>query len=172
MTIDDLDPPTHPVSSPEDRDRLLAEALVHAELQEAQYRQPLTEAARTGQWKAPLAFVVLLLAAYIGVAPPGWVAGEPPLQVTPAALERGVVAALHLQAQQIEAFRVRNGRLPRTLEELPIRVPGVRFVRSNNRLYQLVAARPDGQALVYDSANPELAFEQIAAGWNPEPGSQ
>ena len=113
-----------------------------------------------------------MLAAYVGVAPPPWVAGEPPLQVPPAALERGVVAALYLQAQQIEVFRIRNGRLPRSLAELPVRVPGVLFVRSNNRLYQLVAARPDGRALVYDSANPEPVFEQIADGWNPEPGSR
>ena len=172
MTTEDLDPPIDPVSSQEDRDRLLAETLAHAELMEAQYRQPLPETVRTGQWKAPLALVVLALAGYIAVAPPGWVAGAPPPQVEAAELERGAIAALHLQAHQVEAFRVRNGRLPRSLDELPVQLPGIRFVRSNNRVYQLVAAGPDGGAVVYDSASPEARFDQVAAGWIDEAGSE
>ena len=151
---------------------MIAEALLHSELAEIQYRQPADDANRIGRWKGPLSLIVLALAAYIGVAPPGWVAGAQTQQVTVAELERGVIAAVHLQAQQIEAFRVRNGRLPRSLAELPVRMSGVRYVRSNNRVYQLVGARPNGRALVYDSASPEPAFEHIADDWNPEAGPQ
>ena len=78
-----------------------------------------------------------------------------------------MVAALQLQARQIEVFRARHGRLPRTLDEVPVRIPGIRFVRSNGRVYQLVAARPNGRALVYDSARPDPEFEDVENGWDP-----
>ena len=48
-----------------------------------------------------------------------------------------------------------------------VRIPGIRFVRSNNRVYQLVAARPNGRALVYDSARPDPEFEDVENGWDP-----
>ena len=168
VKIEDLDAPTRDISSAEDRGRLLADAIAHAETREAHYRQP--EAPRTGHWKGPLALCVLMIAAYIGLAPPPWLAGKPLPQVSSAERGRGVVAALQIQARQIEVFQARNGRLPRTLDEVPARVPGVRFVRSNSRVYQLVAARPNGRALVYDSATPAPEFEDVENGWD-EPGS-
>jgi len=59
VKIEDLDPPAERVSSPEDRNRLLAEAIAHAETKEANYRQPSKQGRRTGQWKGPLSLVVL-----------------------------------------------------------------------------------------------------------------
>ncbi len=166
VKIEDLDPPAQRISSPEDRSRLLAEAIAQAEALEAHYLHPSPESRRTGQWKGPLALVVLMLAAYVSLAPPPWLAGGPPPQVSSAELGRGVVAALQMQARQIEVFQARHGRLPRTLDEVPVRIPGVRFVRSNSRVYQLVAARPNGQALVYDSAKPDPEFEDVENGWD------
>lgn len=171
MEIEDLDPPTERISSPEDRSRLLAEAIAHAENREARYRQLPPVRRRGGQWKVLLAFIVLMLAGYIGLAPPAWLAGGPLPQVSSAERGRGVVAALQMQARQIEVFQARHGRLPRTLDEVPVRIPGVRFVRSNSRVYQLVAARPDGRALVYDSAKPDPEFEEVENGWDRGPGS-
>ena len=171
MTIEDLDPPAERISSPEDRGRLLAEAVAHAEILEAHYRQPSPESRRTGRWKGPLALIVLMLAGYIALAPPPWLVGGPLPQVSSAERGRGVVAALQMQARQIEVFQARHGRLPRTLDEVPVRIPGVRFVRSNSRVYQLVAARPNGRALVYDSAKPDPEFEDVENGWDRGPGS-
>ena len=169
VTIEDLDAPAEQVSSHEDRSRLLSEVVAHAETREINYRQPSRESRRSGQWKGPLALVVLMLAAYIGFAPPPWLAGEPLPQVSSAERGRGVVAALQMQARQIEVFQARHGRLPRSLDEVPVRIPDVRFVRSNSRVYQLVAARPNGRALVYDSAKPDPEFEEVEKGWDPGP---
>ena len=74
VKIEGLDPPAERVSSPEDRNRLLAEAIAHAETKEANYRQPSKQGRRTGQWKGPLSLVVLGLSAYIGFASPPWLA--------------------------------------------------------------------------------------------------
>ena len=170
VKIEDVDPLDQRINSPEDRGRLLAEAVAHAEAQEAHYLHTWPESRRTGQWKGPLAVIVLMLAAYIGLAPPPWIAAAPPPQVSSAELGRGVAAALQMQARQIEVFQARHGRLPHTLDEVPGRISGVRFVRSNSRVYQLVAARPNGRALVYDSAKPDPAFEDIENGWDHGPG--
>ena len=72
---------------------------------------------------------------------------------------------LLLQAQQVEAFRVRSQRLPNSLEELPATLPGVRYARSGNRAYQLIAYERDGNAIVYDSANPAPSFRVFMSVW-------
>jgi hypothetical protein len=169
VKIEDLDEPTPGISSPEDRGRLLAEAIAESETREAHYRQ--SESPRTGHWKGSLALSLLVIAGYIVLAPPQWLAMRPLPEVSSEERGRGVAVAIQLQARQIEVFRARHGRLPATLEEVPGRVSGVRFVRSNNRVYQLVAARPNGRALVYDSARPGPEFENIQNGWDSEPGS-
>ena len=166
-----MDPPTDRVSSPEDRSRLVAEAIAHAEAQEAHYRHPPTSKRPTGRWKGTVALVLFTVAGYVALFSPTWVLGPPPPRLAPADRGRGVVAALQIQARQIETFQARNGRLPRTLEEVPHRLPGIRFVRSNTRQFQLVGARPDGAALVYDSSNPDPAFAEIERELSLQPGS-
>ncbi len=79
--------------------------------------------------------------------------------------------ALLLQAEQIEAFRVDRLRLPNSLDELDGRLPGVRFVRSGSRAYQLIAYEADGTAIVYDSAHPAAEFEALDSGWVSEEGA-
>lgn len=151
------------VSTPEDRDRILAAALAHAEIQDAQYRQPHPEAIRTGQWKSMLATVVFILAAWVAVAPPSWALGEERPSVPPTQARRGVEAALVIQAEQIRVFEARNGRLPASLDEVPNRLLGIRYVRSNNRTFQLVAEAPDGGSIVYDAASVGPRFEAAAS---------
>lgn len=170
VTNEDLDPPTPSISSREDRERLLAEVFAHAEVQEALYGQHLS-GGRTGRWKGPLALVVLMLAAYLGLAPPSSLAGDPFPQVSSEERGRGVFAALQLQARQIEVFQARHGRLPRTLDEVPVRISGIGFIRSNSRVYQLVATRPDGRTVVYDSGRPDPGFEDVETGWKHGSGS-
>ena len=171
MTTDDLDPKSDRVSSPEDRARLVAETLAHAVAQEAQYSQRVPVAVRGGGGRTAAALVLFALAAVIGVAPPAWLSGAPPRVVPSQSREEGAVAALYIPAQAVEAHRTRTGTLPATLEETGVVVPGVRFVRSNNRVYQLVTAQPGGTALVYDSSRPDPRFTQMGDGWFQEDGS-
>ena len=75
MTDPKPEPPVHRISRVEDRDRILAEALAHAEAQDSQYRVlPPSEPVR-GQWKTPVAVAAFVVAAWIGLFPPDWLAG-------------------------------------------------------------------------------------------------
>ena len=171
--MDDADEPAisldlGEVSTPEARARLLAQALAHAEHQEARYRVPVADTRQAARWKALLSGVLLVLAGAVAVAPPEWVRPDPPAQLNAAARTRDIRMALVLQAQQVEAFRVQSQRLPNSLDELPALLDGVRYARSGNRSYQLIAYESDGNAIVYDSANPAPAFRILMSAWAPE----
>jgi len=58
------------ISSPEVRDRLLAQALAHAEMQDARYRVPFSDPRRAGRWKGAAAAVLFLVAGVFALAPP------------------------------------------------------------------------------------------------------
>jgi hypothetical protein len=148
------------VSTPEARARLLAQALAHAEHKEARYRVPLADTRRAARWKSFGAAVMLVLAGGVAVAPPAWVQPEPPTVLSAAARARGIHLALLLQAQQIEAYRVRTQRLPGSLDDLPVALAGIRYTMSG-RTYQLVAFTPDGGPIVYDAANPAPTFRAL-----------
>lgn len=158
--------PDAPRRSPEEaRDRLVAEAVAHSAALEAQYREPMAPEGPPSVWKVLVALLIAATAAYVAARPPALLTPGTPPVLRAGELERGARAALYLQAQQIEAFRLREGRLPRSLDEVGARVPDVAFVRSNNRVYQLVTSRPDGSNLVYDSARPSPAFAAVTSGW-------
>jgi hypothetical protein len=160
-----------PISSPEIRSRLLAEALAHAEHKDARYRVPFPETPTAGRWKAVVALLILLVAGVVSLAPPGWAAPDPPAPLTAAERLRSLRVALLLQAEQVEAFRVREQRLPVTLEEVAAAFPGVRYVRSGTRSYQLIAYLPDGSAVVYDSTSPASAFAALEPAWRLQEGA-
>ncbi len=166
MSDPERNPPILETSPEEEREHLLAEALAHANAQEEAFRRPMLEAERTGRWKTPLSILIFLFAGYVAVSPPSWVVPAAAPILDRGTLERGARAALYLQAREIEAYRVLRGRLPVSLDELPARVSGVRFIRSDNRVFQLVGRRPDGSSLVYDSAHPAPDFASVAAGWS------
>ena len=148
----------------DERDRLLAAALAHVELQEARFRVP-TDRARTRGWKGTAASALVMLTLLVALAPPAILVPDPPAQLTESDLTYGVMVALILQAQQIDAFRAREQRLPDSLEDLGTVLPDIRYVKSSNRLYQLVAYTSDGIAVVYDSAAPAAIFQRIAETW-------
>jgi hypothetical protein len=165
VSVDDPQPPTHRISRVEDRERILAEAMAHAEEQDAQYRLPMEPRRRQPPWKAAVALLLLVVAGSLALRPPAFLRGPPPAVVTPAEREQGIRAALYLQAQQVEAFRIERGRLPASLAEVSVRFPYMEYVRSNSRTYQLVVRRPDGSTAVYDSAVPGPGFAALVAPW-------
>jgi hypothetical protein len=146
----------------EDRERLLAETLAHAEAQEAQYKVLPADEPDHGRWKAFLAAVLLVLAVWIALTPPRWIAGAAAPVPTAGQQDRGVRAAIWLQSRQVEVFRLREGRLPEHLSELPVQMPGLTLVRSNNRVFQIRGRLADGELLVFDSGQPSPAFEAAA----------
>jgi hypothetical protein len=163
--IDDPEPPPIPldlgaVSTPEARARLLAQALAHAEGKEARYRVPLADARRVARLKSGVAALLLVAAGLVAIGPPAWVRPEPPASLAEGARARGIRLALLLQAHQIEAHRVRTQQLPVSLDDLPMKLDGLRYARSG-RSYQLVAFMPDGDAIVYDAADPSPAFRVL-----------
>jgi hypothetical protein len=165
LSIDEQDQPVHQISRLEDRERILAEALAHAEQQDEQHRIHFPVDPRRGRWKTPVAMAVLVVAAVIAAFPPRWVAGAPFPVPAPAQLERGLRMALFLQAKQVEVYREREGRLPRSLDEVGARFDDLRFVRSSSRVFQIVGHRPDGTPLVLDSARPTPGLDRAMASW-------
>ncbi len=148
-------------SSQEERDRLVAEALAHAEARDQLYRPP-TEILPSGRWRGALGLVLLVLSGIFAAAPPSWLRGAPRPSVSEQEQALGVRVALELQAEQIEAYRRRNQRLPTELGQLPAALPGIRFVRSDDRLYQLVAYGPDRRPVVLESTDPDPDTREAA----------
>lgn len=154
------------VSDPSERDRLLAATLADAAMRDAQYRMaPVDPAGPPSWWKWLLSLFFLAAAAWASVTPPTWLAGPPPPALSATDVERGLEATLFLGAVEVEAFRHREGRLPRSLDEVGQAAPGLSYVRSGNRAYQLVARRPDGSTLVWDSAHDIPARTRLARIW-------
>lgn len=147
--------------TPEDRDRLLQAALAHVEMQDAVYRVPTTTT-RPRRFGAAATAVVLVAALWVAVAPPSILVPPSPATPTEADLLDGVHSMLWLHMQQVESFRVESGRLPRDISELSDPQPGVQYVRSSNRLYQLVMRAADGRAIMYDSGSPAPVFDGLA----------
>jgi hypothetical protein len=158
-------------ATPEERDRLLAAAMAHAEMQEAIYRVP-TKTYRVRHIKFGIAAVIALVAVVVSLRPPAFVVPVPPPSLSVADEVRGVRLALLLQAQQIEAHRVETGRLPTSLAEVAFELPDVRFIRTNSRSYQLVAFGSDGERVVFDSTVPSPDFGRLRDEWAPTRGSR
>jgi hypothetical protein len=165
LSPEEQDPPVHRISRPEDRERILAEALAHAEEQEERHRIRYPDDPRRGRWKSPVALGILVIAVLIAAFPPRWLASQPLPVPTPAQLGRGLRIALYVQAGEIEAFRAREGHLPRSLDEVDARFDDLLFVRSSGRVFQLVGRAPDGGTLVFDSARPGPDLDRDAASW-------
>ena len=127
---------------------------------------------RGSRWQAPVAALLLLAAAVLALFPPAWLGPTRPVAPPASEMERGVRAALYLQAQQIEAYRAREGRLPASLADVAGHLDGIRFVRSNNRVYQLVGHGPGESPVVYDSARPDPVFHAAAEPFLGQAGDQ
>ncbi len=108
-----------------------------------------------------------VVAVYVWFGSPSWLEPRlpppPPLEVE----ETSVQAAVYIQAQQIEAYRVRNGRLPAFLEEAGPAVAGVRYTRLDARTYR-IQGHDQRVAFSYTSGEPmdslAAAVERVLMG--------
>ena len=48
---------------------------------------------------------------------------------------------------------------------------GIAYTRSGNRAFQLMAYGPNGDAIIYDSANPLPAFRPLGDAWSAPEGT-
>jgi len=154
LSVDRQDRSPRDVSRVEERDRLLDAVVRDADARDTGFRSRRTEPRRRAPWSSGLAILVLALAARVAAVPPGFLRGGPLPAPTSGDLLRGTESRLILQAWQVEVFRFREGRLPDSLPQVRALLPGIRYVRSDARVFQLVAAGPDGEPVVYDSALP------------------
>ncbi|MDH5591121.1 MAG: hypothetical protein OEZ65_09510 [Gemmatimonadota bacterium] len=148
------------VSDQRERDRLLAAIMSEAAHLDERLKGPTPDIVRPA-WKGLAATFLFLLAGYYMILPPRWV--RPPAPAAPSAAVRadGIRRALVMQAAQVEAFRLASQRLPDSLEEVGAIVPDILYVRSNSRVFQLVATLSDGSPMIFDSADPDPEFDAI-----------
>lgn len=160
------------ISHSGERESLLAATMAHAKARDAEYRDVPAGPRRAEWWAWATSGTLLLATVFLLAAPPGWVTGPPLPTLSAEDVTAGIHATLFLQATAVEAFRDRAGRLPTTLDETGVVLPGLRYIRSNSRVFQLVAEGPDGTARVWDSADPPAESRALAERWlrrAPEP---
>ncbi|GMV06403.1 MAG: hypothetical protein AMXMBFR53_26790 [Gemmatimonadota bacterium] len=141
----------------------VAAVLKHAAEKE-QVAQAKPRPKKQPKWMLPLGLNLAVIAVYLLLAPPTWVTVNPIEGPDQATQVQGLRVALYLQAQQIEAYKDQNGRLPSSLAESGRAVPGIEYVRQGAEQYQLVATVGD-QPIVYDSSgpNPEIVAAVTAS---------
>lgn len=126
------------------------------------------QALRSGGWRtAPrrrtpagtrmAAAVLVLVAGWLWLLPPGWAQPDLPPPVPAELQEAGLRLGMYLQAQQIESFRRRRGRLPDVLEETGEPLPRMHYRRLDARVYRLHGVAPS-VALTYVSTDTLSVF--------------
>lgn len=141
------------LSSEGERASLLASVMKHdAERKDAQAAAPALRPKPLAPQLLALG-VSTLLAVYVWFGSPAWLSADP-LPLPPLAEEGSVVrASVWLGAQQVEAFRRRNGRVPGSQEVGPL-PPGVSYERLDARHY-ILAGRGDRIGVTYASGQPQ-----------------
>lgn len=138
----------------------VAAVLKHAAAKdEAAHAKPRPK--KQPKWMLPVGVNLAVLAVYLLLAPPAWVTVNPVAPPDPAIQLDGISTALYMQAQQIQQYRIDNGRLPASLADVASvgpTVEGVEYVRNGTEHFQLVATVGD-QAVVYDSAGDNSEIE-------------
>jgi hypothetical protein len=138
----------------------VAAVLKHAaEKDQLAHRKPPPK--KQPKWMLPLGVNLGVLAVYLLIAPPSWVTVNPVEGPDLARQTVDLKAAMWFQAQQIESYKVQNGRLPATLAESGRTTPGVEYVRDGDRfrLIGIIGEAP----VVYDSTAPSPEFASIVA---------
>jgi hypothetical protein len=114
------------------------------------------------RWMLPLGLNLAVLAVYLLIAPPQFVTINPIEAPELASREQSILAAMYLQAQRIENYRLEHGVAPVDLSEAGSFTPEIEYVRRGDNEYQLVATVGE-TAVVYDSTEPDGSFAEAAA---------
>ncbi len=138
----------------------VAAVLKHAaEREQLAHKKPPSK--KQPKWMLPLAVNLGVLAVYLLIAPPSWVTVNPVQGPDLARQSDDLKAAMWFQAQQIEAYKVQNGRLPVTLAESGRVTPGLEYVRDGDR-FRLIAIVGEAP-VIWDSAASNAEFAAIVA---------
>jgi hypothetical protein len=114
------------------------------------------------RWLLPVGVQLAVLAVYLLISPPTWVTVHPIQGPDSVSQEYSLRVAIYMQSQRIESYKIKTGRLPRTLDEIGASVaPGVEY-RLTGDGYQLVGTNGRA-ALVYDSTESATDFLGEAA---------
>lgn len=132
---------THHISGGGDRYEALAELLEHEAAQAARDREQEAEWLRRRRetTRPPyLALTVLvLLTGWIWLFPPGFLRVDPPPPPPIQEEESALRFVMYVQAQRLEAYHRANAEYPARLEEAGPPLPGMRYTRLADDLYQL-----------------------------------
>jgi hypothetical protein len=131
---------------------LVAEVLKDAAERDAAARR--REETTVGRTRQKVAMVSLPLAGafsfYLWFGNPAWVTPTLPDPVTAEAADAGLRVAMFFEAQKIEEFRQRTGRLPDSLDELGSAPPEMTYQRRDAQTYRLTGTSR-GVTLTFDS---------------------
>ncbi len=113
------------------------------------------------RWALPVGINLAVLALYLLVFTPQWVTVDPIPAPDPVTRAQDLRLAMYIQAKQIEAYRIENGRLPATLADAGVVVPGVDYVPQGTT-YLLIATAGE-TVLRYESSQSADDFVGSAA---------
>jgi hypothetical protein len=102
----------------------------------------------------PMGLTLAVLATFLIVAPPPWVVVNPIAAQAPEDVVENLQSAFFFYGSKIEAYRQANGRLPQTLAEAGVTVPGLEY-RVIGENYILISTVGE-QDVVFNSANGSL----------------
>jgi hypothetical protein len=113
------------------------------------------------RWLLPLGIQLSVIALYLLALPPKWVTVNPIEGPDATVAVEQLRFAMYLQAQRVDDYRLRTGKLPETLSDAGSAIEGVEYLRRGINSYQLVATVGE-EALVYDSNEPAAEFAGAA----------
>lgn len=145
----------------------LLEVLEQQQRQAKEDRARAERSRRSPERRIPIWLVVGLglVAAWLWLIPPPFLRVEEPPPRSGAQEEAALRFAVYVQAQRIEEFRNRSGRLPESLEEVGPPMPGMHYVRLSDGLYQLTGTS-DRSRLTYRS---DLSLSDFARSGADDP---
>lgn len=153
---------SHDITDSGDRYEALLEVLEHqkAQLERDRAREASLRAPRRRRGTGWLVGVLTAIAVWLWLVPPAPLRIEPPPPQPVAEEEEALRFIMSIQARRLEAFRRVSGRYPSSLEETGPPLPGVRYARLHDDLYQITGTT-DRLTLTYRS---DLPLDDFADG--------
>jgi hypothetical protein len=139
------------VSTGQEAAELVAATLKHAaEREEAARAKAVPK--QQPKWMLPVGLNLGVLAAYLLIAPPAWIVVNPIAPPPEAEALADLRAGMWMQAQKIEGYRMRTGRLPATLAEAGVSVTGLDYMPQGDSYVLIASVSPGAEPLVFNSA--------------------